>query len=66
MTALTLPTARLAGQALRQYRLQGGTKTSVLPDFFTGAQAQAFGCTLLTRDTGRYKTYFPAATLICP
>jgi predicted nucleic acid-binding protein len=66
MSELTRPAARLAGQAFRQYRLQGGTKTGVLPDFFIGAQAQTSGCTLLTRDAGRYKTYFPAVTLICP
>ena len=60
------PAARLAGQAFRQYRLQGGTKTGVLPDFFIGAQAQTSGCTLLTRDAGRYKTHFPKIKLICP
>lgn len=66
MSELARPAALLAGQAFRQCRLQGGTKTGVLPDFFMGAQAQACGCALLTRDAGRYKTYFPAVTLICP
>jgi predicted nucleic acid-binding protein len=66
LTELTRPAARLAGQAFRQYWLQGGTQKGVLPDFFIGAQAQACDCALLTRDAGRYKTYFPAVTLICP
>jgi len=56
----------LAAQAFVTYRRQGGGKTSPLPDFFIGAHAQAAGYTLLTRDKGRYQTYFPTVTLICP
>ena len=63
---LSRPAARLAGKAFRQYRQRGGTKTGVLPDFFIGAHAQAEGHKLLTRDAGRYKTYFPKIRLICP
>ena len=63
---LSRPAARLAGLAFRQYRQRGGTKTGVLPDFFIGAHAQAEGYKLLTRDAGRYKTYFPKIKLICP
>ena len=63
---LTRPAARLAGKAFRQYRQRGGTKTGVLPDFFIGAHAQAEGHKLLTREAGRYKTYFPKIRLICP
>jgi len=63
---LSRPAARLAGLAFRNYRQRGGTKTGVLPDFFIGAQAQADGHQLLTRDAGRYKTYFPKINLICP
>ena len=62
---LSRPAARLAGLAFRQYRQRGGTKTGVLPDFFIGAHAQADGYQLLTRDAGRYKTYFPKIKLIC-
>lgn len=58
--------ARLAGEAFFKYRKRKGTKTGVLPDFFIGAQAQAEGWTLLTRDATRYKTYFPGVKLICP
>jgi predicted nucleic acid-binding protein len=66
MLELPRPTARLAGLAFRSYRQRGGTKTGVLPDFFLGAHAQADGYQLLTRDAGRYKTYFPKIKLICP
>lgn len=66
MTELSKPAARLAGQAFRQYRQRGGTKTGVLPDFFIGAHAKAEGYPLLTRDAGRYRNYFPGIDLICP
>jgi predicted nucleic acid-binding protein len=55
-----------AGKAYQFYRRRGGTKTSILPDFFIGAHAAVLGCPLLTRDTRRYKTYFPQVRLIAP
>jgi predicted nucleic acid-binding protein len=63
---LTRSAAQIAACAFRAYRQRGGTKTGVLPDFFIGAHAQAEGYKLLTRDAGRYKTYFPKLKLICP
>jgi predicted nucleic acid-binding protein len=56
----------LAGKAFRDYRARGGTKTGVLPDFFIGAHAVAEGMSLLTRDTRRYRSYFPTVMLITP
>ena len=56
----------LAGKAFRQYRLAGGIRTGVLPDFFIGAHAVIADCTLITRDATRYRTYFPGITLIAP
>ncbi len=55
-----------AGRAFLEYRRRGGTRTNVLPDFFIGAQAAALGVPLLTRDAGRYATYFPDLELITP
>lgn len=66
MVDMTRPSARLAAQAFRRYRQRGGSKQGVLPDFFIGAHAQSEGLALLTRDAGRYKTYFPKLQLICP
>jgi predicted nucleic acid-binding protein len=63
---LSRPAAQLAAHAFRAYRQRGGTKTGVLPDFIIGAHALADGHKLLTRDAGRYKTYFPKIKLICP
>jgi len=56
----------LASRAFQAYRQRGGTKTSPLPDFFIGAHAQIAGLPILTRDAGRYKTYFPTVPLISP
>ena len=56
----------LAGKVFQRYRAAGGTRTGVLPDFFIGAHAAVEGWPLLTRDAGRYRRYFPKATLIAP
>ena len=58
--------AFLAGKCFIRYRKLGGTKRSPLPDFFIGAHAAVSGLTLLTRDTSRYRTYFPSLKLIFP
>jgi predicted nucleic acid-binding protein len=58
--------AYLAGEVFLQYRKRKGAKTGVLADFFIGAHAHTEGCNLLTRDAGRYRTYFPKVKLICP
>jgi predicted nucleic acid-binding protein len=56
----------LAGKAFLQYRRRQGTKTGVLPDFYVGAHAAVAGYPILTRDTGRYRSYFPTVRLIAP
>ena len=56
----------LAGQVFKTYRSRGGQRTSVLPDFFVGAHAAVLGVALITRDVGRYRTYFPTLELIAP
>lgn len=56
----------LAGKAFQRYRMAGGARTGVLPDFFIGAHAGIEGWPLLTRDPGRYRSYFPKLRLISP
>jgi hypothetical protein len=56
----------LAGKVFKQYRRSGGQKTGVLPDFLIGAHAAVGRLPLLTRDVGRYRTYFPSLKLITP
>jgi len=54
-----------AGRTFEQYRRKGGPRSSVA-DFFIGAHAQIEGLPILTRDTRRYRTYFPGVELIAP
>lgn len=56
----------LAGKCFVKYRRSGGRRHSPLPDFYIGAHAAIGGMALLTRDTNRYKTYFPKLALILP
>ena len=57
--AIPRPALFLAGKTFRRYRLAGGVRTGVLPDFFIGAHAVIVDCMLITRDAARYRTYFP-------
>ncbi|WP_020159930.1 MULTISPECIES: type II toxin-antitoxin system VapC family toxin [Methylobacter] len=56
----------LAGKAFLQYRRRQGRKGNVLPDFFIGAHAAVAGYRLVSRDNGRFSTYFPSVDLILP
>jgi predicted nucleic acid-binding protein len=56
----------LAGKAYVQYRAAGGMRTGVLSDFFIGAHAAVEKLPLLTRDSRRYRRYFPTVVLITP
>jgi len=61
-----LTAAWIAGQAYCQYRARGGERQSLLPDFLIGGHAMALGASLLTRDSRRFRSYFPKLTLITP
>jgi len=63
---IPLEAAFLAGKAFLQYRKRKGTKITPLPDFFIGAHAAVAGLQLLTRDSRRYRTYFPSIEIIAP
>lgn len=68
LTVLDLPKPALflAGKAFAKYRRAGGSKHSVLADFFIGAHAAVLGCGILTRDARRYHSYFQTVPLITP
>lgn len=68
LTIAPMPRAALflSGKVFTQYRRSGGSRTGVLPDFFIGAHAAVHELPLLTRDVGRYRTYFPKLQLITP
>lgn len=56
----------LAGKAYLDYKKRKGEKGNVLPDFFIGAHAAVSDYVLVTRDKGRFSTYFPSVKLIMP
>lgn len=55
-----------AGQAYLDYRRRGGPRTSPMPVFYIGAHALVAEMAVLTRDTRRFRTYFPNVRLIAP
>jgi predicted nucleic acid-binding protein len=63
---LPWPAAFLAGKAFVAYRRRGGTRRAPLPDFYIGAHAAVEDLTLLTRDSARYRTYYPKLRIIAP
>ena len=56
----------LAGKVFLKYRRARGIKQGVLPDFYIGAHAAVMQWPILTRDVGRYQTYYPTVSLITP
>jgi predicted nucleic acid-binding protein len=60
------PALFLAGKAYLRHRGAGGMRGGVLADFFIGAHAAVAQLPLLTRDTQRYRAYFPTVVLIAP
>lgn len=60
------PALFLAGKAFAQYRRRDGQKQNVLADFFIGAHAAVSHYPILTRDSRRYRSYFPSLKIIEP
>ncbi len=56
----------LAGRSFSEYRRRGGKRPTPLPDFYIGAHAAVEGLVLVTRDSTRYRTYFPRLELVTP
>lgn len=62
----------ICGRAYTRYRearrkSRGGQSSPTpLPDFFIGAHAELMGWKLATRDTERYRLYFPMVELVEP
>ncbi|TVR52499.1 MAG: type II toxin-antitoxin system VapC family toxin [Puniceicoccaceae bacterium] len=65
---LELPKEALfhAAHVFVSYRRSGGKRTAPQPDFFIGAHASVLRLPILTRDVGRYRSYFPEVELVTP
>ena len=64
--AIPWEAAFMAGKCFVKYRRRGGARLAPLPDFFIGAHAAVEGLALITRDSARYRTYFPRLRLVAP
>ena len=58
--------AFLAGKCFLKYRRRRGSRTRPQPDVLIGAHAAVERLALITRDAGRFRSYFPSIPLICP
>ena len=58
--------AFLAGKIFLHYRKSGGQHILPLPDFFIGAHAVIDHLLLLTRDSKRFRHYYPQLKIISP
>ena len=56
----------LAAKAFVTYRKRGGARTAPLPDFYIGAHAAVARYRVITRDTSRFRAYFPGLELVTP
>ena len=58
--------AGLTARAFAAYRRQGGSKQRPLADFYIGAHAAVSNLSVLTREPGGYRSYFPRLAVLAP
>lgn len=66
LTRFSLDECHRAGHAFREYRRRQGARTTILPDFLIGAQAELRGWPLVTHDRKGFASYFPDLKIIDP
>ncbi len=65
-SALNEDAASLAGRIFRDYRKEGGPRTTILPDFLVAAHAATQADSLATEDRGYLRAYFPQIRILSP
>ena len=65
-SALPWSCAALAAAAFAEYRRRGGHRLLPMPDFYIGAHAAVANLSVLTRDSGGYRSYFPKLAVLGP
>ena len=55
-----------AGQVFKAYRMQGGPRMSLIPDFLIAAHALEQTDRLATTDRGYLRRYFPSLKIVGP
>lgn len=56
----------VAGAAWQEYRRRGGKREKVIADLLIGAHAAVRADSLITRDRGFFRTYFPDLKILDP
>jgi len=62
----SLDSAQLAGRIFRSYRLGGGPREHLVPDFLIGAHAQRQADRIAAIDRGYLRRYFPRLPVLKP
>jgi len=65
-SALSKEAANLVGRIFRNYRKEGGPRTTILPNFLVAAHAATQGDALATEDRGYLRAYFPQIRILSP
>jgi predicted nucleic acid-binding protein len=63
-SALSEESAMLAGKIFREYRREGGPRTTILPDFLVAAHAAVQADAIATEDRGYLRRYFPKLKIV--
>ncbi len=66
VTGISSDAAFIAGQNYARYKLAGGPRQRILPDFLIAGHAMALGAQLLTRDRGFFRKYFQRLKVVEP
>lgn len=62
----SLNSAQLAGRIFKEYRLEGGPREHLIPDFLVGAHAQQQANRIAAEDRGYLRRYFPRLRILRP
>jgi predicted nucleic acid-binding protein len=65
-SSVNLESAQLAGELFKQYRLEGGPREHLIPDFLIGAHALKQAGRIAAVDRGYLRRYFPKLTVLSP
>ncbi|HEY5791671.1 MAG TPA: PIN domain-containing protein [Chthoniobacterales bacterium] len=65
-SAINEEPANLAGKIFRDYRNEGGPRTTILPDFLVAAHAATQADALAADDRGYMRAYFPNIRILAP